>query len=88
MASCMPRIPATCSSSALTVGSSWYTSSPTIAPAIASRIPAVGFVIVSLLRSIIRESLCFFEISGRYAISADVCALGAFVGLLRVEEGT
>ena len=43
---------ATRSSSELTVGSSLYTSSPTGAPAIASRIAADGRVTVSLRRSI------------------------------------
>src|SRR5947199_4085306 len=49
-ASC-PNIAATRASSALTVGSSAYTSSPTSAAAIAARIPAVGFVTVSDRRS-------------------------------------
>src|SRR5205823_3046660 len=51
-ASC-PNIRATRSSSALTVGSSPYTSSPTSAAAIAARIPAVGRVTVSDRRSTI-----------------------------------
>ena len=46
-----PRSAATSASSALTVGSSPYTSSPTSASAIAIRMPALGRVIVSLRRS-------------------------------------
>ena len=50
-ASC-PNSPATRSSSAATVGSSPYTSSPTSAAAIAARIASVGLVRVSERRSI------------------------------------
>ena len=46
-----PNSPATRSSSARTVGSSPYTSSPTSADAIARRIASVGRVTVSLRRS-------------------------------------
>src|SRR5918998_4541296 len=52
MAASLPRSSATYSSKRLTVGSSPKTSSPTAAPAIARRIPSVGFVTVSLRRSI------------------------------------
>src|SRR5215210_24623 len=52
MAASLPRSSATYSSRRLTVGSSPKTSSPTAAPAIARRIPSVGFVTVSLRRSI------------------------------------
>ncbi len=51
-----PNRPATRSSSASTVGSSPYTSSPTSASAIARRMPAVGRVTVSERRSIIRRA--------------------------------
>src|SRR5689334_11271953 len=50
-AASLPSIPATRASSALTVGSSPYTSSPTSAAAMALRIPWVGLVTVSLRRS-------------------------------------
>src|SRR5215468_8050585 len=47
-----PSIPATSASSALTLGSSPKTSSPTSAASIAARIAAVGRVTVSLRKSI------------------------------------
>ncbi len=56
-AASLPNSPATCSSSARTVGSSPYTSSPTSARAIAARIPSVGLVTVSLRRSITPATL-------------------------------
>src|SRR5579884_4041876 len=56
-AACLPSSAATCASSALTVGSSPQTSSPTSASAIALRIPASGTVKVSLRRSIGLPSL-------------------------------
>src|SRR5437879_333944 len=50
-----PSIPPSRSCSALTLGSSPYTSSPTGAFAIAARIPADGCVTVSLRKSMIRS---------------------------------
>lgn len=51
MAASLPSREATCSSSNWTVGSSPRTSSPTLALAMALRIAGVGWVIVSLRRS-------------------------------------
>ncbi|CAG9221911.1 hypothetical protein BCAR13_440101 [Paraburkholderia caribensis] len=52
-ASSLPSKSATSRSSSLTVGSSLYTSSPTTAEAIARRISSVGWLHVSLRKSII-----------------------------------
>ena len=63
-ASC-PSSRATRCSSSITVGSSAYTSSPTGAASIASRIAGVGLVTVSERRSITDKSLTDLRASGK-----------------------
>ena len=85
-AACLPRRWAMFASSALTVGSSPMTSSPTSALAMAWRISGVGFVTVSLRRSIMGFSSQFPPVhaitnSWRHSYLGRFVAFGGCFGL-------